>query len=83
MRHSQFVLIFLLFLYSSDIKGQIQSANDGDWSNTATWVGAVVPGAGDNVEILTTHDITLTTDASCIDLELQGNATLNISGNYT
>ena len=79
-----FILTIILLMLLPQIKAAtISTAQDGNWSDVATWVGAVVPGAGDNVVILTTHDITLISDANCIDLDLQGTATLDISGAVT
>jgi hypothetical protein len=40
----------------------IASAAAGNWNETATWTGGVVPGAGDTATI--NHTVTLTANAS-------------------
>lgn len=40
----------------------ITSAADGDWNNSATWTGGVVPGNGDTVQL--NHNVTVTADVT-------------------
>lgn len=50
--------LFLLLLFASIITGaQIHSAGSGDWNSGGTWVGGVVPGQNDAVQI--NHEVTL------------------------
>lgn len=53
----------------------------GDWNNTETWVGGVIPAAGDDVEIITGATVTVSSNQSCDNLLIDG--TLNISGTNT
>lgn len=65
----------------------------GNWSSGSSWTGGVAPSSANHVTILNGDAITLTADASCIDLNINGGATggslnlssfqLTISGNLT
>jgi hypothetical protein len=48
----------------------ITSAQAGDFNDTATWVGGVVPGALDNA--VAAHTVTFDVDATCIDFRQTG-----------
>lgn len=74
----------------------IISGSTGDWNNPSTWIGGIVPGAGDIVTIANGHVVTVTANASCASLiigngPLDQNSTLSvttgvslaISGNVT
>ncbi len=56
------VTAFLTFAFTvtSASTADIVSAASGYWTNAATWVGAAVPGAADNVTITNGHMITIT-----------------------
>lgn len=61
----------------------------GDWHDPASWAGGIVPGAGDNVVITSTAEITVSADAEASSLIVSGiiilndGVTLTISGNVT
>jgi hypothetical protein len=56
--------------------GNISSTGaGGNWSDTATWVGGVVPGAGDNATIVTGATVTIDS-SNCLNLTVQTGATL-------
>lgn len=59
--------------------GQITSAGDGDWNQTATWVGSTVPGASDNVVV--DHVVTINVpDAVCNNLTINNKLRFAIDG---
>ncbi len=51
------VLFGIQFVFAAAISSN--GTGGGNWSNTATWAGGVVPGAGDDVTILGTDAVTL------------------------
>lgn len=96
MKQLQFLCLILLAITGHVCAVPIVSAGSGNWNNAATWVGGVVPSAGDNVTISNGHTVTITANASCSDivigatpfttstnLTLSSGISLNISGNIT
>jgi uncharacterized surface protein with fasciclin (FAS1) repeats len=74
------VPLFLIFLFGhfALLQAQISStASGGNWSNTATWVGGVIPQASDNVIIAAGASVELDVAGACNNLTANG--TLNFS----
>lgn len=65
----------------------IYSAAGGDWSNTGTWTGGVVPGSGDTAIIQDFHNVTISSDVTVAGLTLTANTftalTVNASTTLT
>lgn len=59
----------------SEQSALIQSQSNGLWSSPATWVGGVVPGAANEVDIQ--HDVTLDQDATVLSLRVELGHSLN------
>ena len=61
----------------------VSTGAGGNWSATGTWVGGVVPGAGDNVVIVAGSTVTVDVAASAFSVTLSNSATtaatLNVS----
>ncbi|KPK85951.1 MAG: hypothetical protein AMS27_06125, partial [Bacteroides sp. SM23_62_1] len=76
------IIILSLFLLvdSSLIKAQITSAGTGNWNLTTTWIGGIVPGAGDDVIIASGHTVTLTDIRLCNNITINSGGTLQITG---
>lgn len=63
-------IICILCLCSFVAYPQIVSNSSGSWNNTTTWVGGIVPGYEDDIEIIGGHEISLTANASVQDILL-------------
>jgi hypothetical protein len=74
------LLLGLLISFSGLSMAQIVSFQSGDWNETSTWDGGVVPD-DDEAEILASHTVTLTADVSCIGIFINSGGTLDIAGN--
>ncbi|MDD4597270.1 MAG: dockerin type I repeat-containing protein [Lentimicrobiaceae bacterium] len=75
---------FLLMLSPIVIKAQIVSAPAGGlWNNPATWIGGIVPGAGDNVVIASTVSVYPTSQCSNITIQSGGILQNRSSNSYT
>lgn len=96
MKRLKALCIILLALAGKLYAAPIVSATSGNWNDASTWVGNIIPGAGDIVTIANGHTVTVTTNAFCTSLSI-GNApnnqsstlsvnagiTLSVSGNIT
>ncbi len=71
------------FAVSGIAQATYKSAQSGNWSNTATWVGGVVPqAAADIVEIQNTHTVTVdATDNNISSLTIDAGAVLSLTNN--
>lgn len=74
------LLSIALFGIICSVNGQIQSASSGNWDNTNTWVGGMVPTASDDVHIVSGHSITLGSDVEITNIILE-NGSLSIGPN--
>lgn len=76
MKQLKQLCLILLVFSGQAAAAPIVSGNSGDWSNPATWVGGVVPAAGDNVTIANGHTVNISSNASCAAVAI-GNGALN------
>ncbi len=67
---STVLLLASAFASSQAWAATITSAQSGDWADTTTWVGGVVPGAADNAVIDAGHTVTITTLRNITDVTL-------------
>ncbi|WP_348799163.1 T9SS sorting signal type C domain-containing protein [Flavobacterium adhaerens] len=68
-----FSALIALFIHDFAIAATITTAQSGNWNDTSTWVGGIVPIATDDVII--TRNITITENTTCKTITLQGNNT--------
>ena len=63
----------------------INTAGDGNWANTSTWTGGVLPGVTDDVQIDNNDSIwvILTDSYTIAELFMGNNSIINIEGNLT
>ncbi|MCP9749472.1 T9SS type A sorting domain-containing protein [Ferruginibacter sp. HRS2-29] len=95
MKKIYFIFMMLLAVANSAFSQITSTASGGNWSNTATWVGGVVPGGSDDVIIADGATVTINTDASALSVTVgQGTSgilqfeqatarTLTVGGNVT
>ncbi|MFN3941010.1 MAG: beta strand repeat-containing protein [Flavobacterium sp.] len=72
-------------VFGTVLPSAIQSTQTGNWSDTSTWVGGVVPGDGDNVQINNGHTVTTgarTRNSGTTTIVAAG-GTLAVTGTYT
>ncbi len=81
MKQGILFVIILFIIQNSFGQSAIVSASDGNWSNTATWAGGVVPGANDTVEI--NHQVTIDGDDSCSYFVVKTGGELILNSAYT
>jgi len=91
--HKAIIFIALMSLLPIMSYGATYTATQsGNWNNTATWGGAGIPGASDDVNNTQGKTITLTSDATCKNLILGnwggevialGSNNLSVSGNLS
>lgn len=61
----------------------ITSASSGNFSNSATWVGGVVPGINDDAVAATGHIVTIDTDITVISLQQAGTGKFQVGNGRT
>ncbi len=81
-----FFLSILFFMkgYSATITSN--GTGGGNWNNPTTWVGSVVPGAGDDVIIAVGDVITVNVNAAALSIHFNGggnSSTININNGVT
>ena len=80
IKELRFILIILINLnYSLNISCQISSFQSGDWTQTSTWAGGVVPTRTDNVIIKSNHTVEISSGRDVRSIEIESNATLKLS----
>ncbi|HON52971.1 MAG TPA: hypothetical protein PLS12_07165 [Bacteroidales bacterium] len=74
-------IILFLSIHCFNYAATIQSAASGNWGNTSTWVGGIVPTQNDEIEIVSGHAITLNANAQINNIVIT-NGSIAI-GSYT
>ncbi len=77
IKHLLLIFIFCLYVGNLAFATTIESATSGTWSVGTTWVGGIVPTAGDDVVIKNNHVVTLSGPHSCALL------TIDVGGTFT
>lgn len=80
------LLILIISMgYCLAANAQISSAASGAWNSDATWTGGVVPISSDDVFILDTHIVSVSSFQNCEDLTVNSGGTLKLltSSNLT
>ena len=84
------LILFGLVPLLSFGQAPITSLQTGDWDQTTTWVGGVIPGNTDNAIIASSHTVTLNAAETINDLVIESGATLRdnnkemtVNGNFT
>ena len=74
------LFLSVIFLCDLALSAQvIESSGSGRWNQTGTWVGGVVPAAGDSVLIIDGHDITLRSVQACEVIIIEGTSKIRIN----
>ncbi|MEI7727855.1 MAG: hypothetical protein WCK09_22300, partial [Bacteroidota bacterium] len=78
IRHTLLTVLFLIFSAGASVFSQtITSAPaGGNWNSTATWIGGVIPGPGNDVVIASGgNNVTVTVAAGCANLTIGSGST--------
>ncbi|MDB5275803.1 MAG: Protein of unknown function precursor [Ferruginibacter sp.] len=75
------IFSFFVFAFGADAAAINSTAAGGNWNATTTWVGGVIPGAGDDVTVVS--GATVTVDAASNAKSLVVIGTLNFTYNLT
>lgn len=77
-------VLFVFLFFTESLFGAVRtSSGNGNWNSTATWGGASVPVAGDDVTIAAGHTVTITANAACTSINFSNNSRLTFSGAFT
>jgi Ig-like domain CHU_C associated len=67
----------LLLVFTGNVFATpVVSVSSGNWNNGSTWLGGIIPGAGDIVTIANGHTVTVTANTGC-DAVIIGDGLLN------